>query len=177
MRSSVRQQSSTRFRALPDVPGLGGAVAGLLAGVVMVLVSPLLSLLTGIGIWEPPKLIAAAAPWYREAALETPGFALEPVLTGTVIHFATSVVLGIIFGLIFHRLLHLTTSFGTPVLIGLIYGLVIFIVAYAVVLPAMNPMLRDSLLAPFVAQNMVFGACVGLFFMWLRPQPYTERRR
>ena len=174
MRGRAGTQLSTRRRMLPDIAGLGGAVAGLLAGAVMVLLSPLLSLLTGIGIWEPPKLIAAAV--YGPAAMETPGFVMVPILTGTVIHFITSTVLGVIFGLVFHRWLHLTTAFGTPVLVGLCYGILIFVVAYAFVLPTVNPMLRNSLQAPFIAQNMVFGVCVGLFYTWLRPQPYEGER-
>jgi membrane associated rhomboid family serine protease len=175
MGSSARMYPSARQRSIPDVPGLGGAISGFLAGLVMVLLSPLLSLLTGISIWVPPRLIAAAAPWYGRAVAEAPGFELGPVLTGTLLHFITSIILGAIFGFVFHRILRLPTSFGTPILVGLAYGILIFVVAYALVLPAVNPVLREAYLAPFVAQNMVFGICVGLFYAWVRPRQVWQR--
>ncbi len=151
--------------------GLGGAVAGFLAGAVMVLLSPILSLLTGIGIWEPPKLIAATV--LGPSAVAEPGFVLGPVLIGTVLHFATAVILGTIFGLVFHRLFHLTTSFGLPVMIGLCYGLLIFIIAFFVVLPYANPMLTESDMVPVLVQNMVFGMCLGFLYILVRPEPYS----
>jgi hypothetical protein len=159
-------------RQLPDIKGLGGAVAGFLAGVVMIMLSPLLSWLTGIGIWEPPKLIAATV--LDPSVVQTPGFVLAPVVIGTGLHMLISTVLGLIFGLVFHRVLHLTTDFGTALLIGLCYGLAIFFLAYVVILPVVNPLLGNSWLAPFIAQNMVFGICLGGFYTLLRPQPYTN---
>lgn len=170
MRQSFTRQRQAVSQRIPDIAGLGGAIAGCLAGIVMILLSPLLSLLTGIGIWEPPKLIAATI--LGQSVVQLPGFAAGPVLVGALLHLLISVVLGFLFGLIFHRLLHLTTDFGTPLLVGLCYGLVIFFLAYVVVLPVVNPLLRDSWLAPFIAQNMVFGICLGGFYTLLRPQPY-----
>ncbi len=161
-----------RQRCLPDIVGLGGAVAGLLAGTVMVMLSPVLSLLHGIDIWEPPKLIAATV--LGETALAEPGFVLRPVVIGTVLHFITSVVLGSLFGIVFHRLFHLTTDFAAPVMVGLCYGLLIFFIAYFIVLPVANPMLNDSDLAPVLVQNMVFGICLGLFYIVVRPAPYVN---
>ena len=64
------------------------------------------------------------------------------------------------------------TTASTPLLLGLVYGLLIFLLAYAVVLPVVNPLLRNSWLAPLIAQNMVFGVCVGGFYTMLRPRPY-----
>ncbi len=174
MQSSARTSPVGRRWALPDVTGLGGAVAGFLAGAVMVLLSPILSLLTGIGIFEPPKLIAATV--LGQAATDTPGFVLAPVLVGTLIHFITSIALGFLFGVVFHRLFHLPTAFGTAVLIGLCYGILIFVVAYFFILPAINPALVGAPLAPLVAQNMVFGICLGIFYTWVRPLPYDETR-
>lgn len=170
MRQSFTRQRQAVSQRIPDIAGLGGAIAGFLAGIVMILLSPLLSLLTGIGIWEPPKLIAATI--LGRSVVQLPGFVAGPVLVGTLLHLLISVVLGFLFGLTFHRLLHLTTDFGTPLLVGLCYGLVIFFLAYVVVLPVVNPLLRDSWLAPFIAQNMVFGICLGGFYTLLRPQPY-----
>ncbi len=158
---------------LPDVLGLGGAVAGLFAALLMVLLSPLLSWLSGLSIWTPPKLIAATV--YGPRVVATPDFALGPVLTGLGLHVATSIILGLGFGVIYHRLLHLTTAFGMPLLLGLCYGIGIFIGAYFVALPTIDPPLAEAVLAPFLAQNLVFGLCLGSLDGWLRPQPYHEQ--
>lgn len=171
------QQSATRptrvgQRSLPDVIGLGGATAGFLAGAVMVLLSPILSLLAGISIWLPPRLIAAT--FLGSSAIEETGFAIGPVLMGLVIHMITSVVLGIIFGIVTHRVLHLTTDFGLPIYAGLAYGLIVFFVAQFIILPLVNPSLAEFTVTPFMAQNVIYGLCLGLFFILVRPQPYTN---
>ena len=103
---------------------------------------------------------------------ETQGFELAPVMVGGGLHLVTSVVLGLIFGIVFNRVFHVTTDFGTPLLLGLCYGLLIFVLAYAVILPMITPMLGSSWVAPLVAQNMVFGICLGGFYTMLRPRPY-----
>jgi len=170
MQGSTSKQAFTRRRQIPDVVGLGGAVAGFLAGAVMVLLSPILSLLTGISIWEPPKIIAATV--YGPSVVNTAGFDPGPVMTGTIIHFVISIVLGAIFGIITHRILHMTTDFGLPALIGLCYGLAIFFVAYFII-PLINPTVNEYGMAPVIAQNMAFGICLGIFYSLVRPHPYT----
>ena len=170
MQGSASKQAFTRRRQIPDVVGLGGAVAGFLAGAVMVLLSPILSLLTGVSVWEPPKIIAATL--LGPAVVNTPGFDPVAVITGTAIHFIISIALGAIFGIITHRLLHMTTDFGLPALIGLCYGLIIFFVAYFII-PLINPTVNEYGMAPVIAQNMAFGIFVGIFYSLVRPHPYT----
>ncbi len=170
MQGSTSRQTFARQRQLPDIVGLGGAVAGFLAGAVMVLLSPILSLLTGISIWEPPKIIAATV--YGPSVMDTPGFVIGPVITGTIIHFVISIALGAIFGIVSHRLFHLTTDFGLPALVGLCYGLIIFFIAYFII-PLINPTVAEYGMAPVIAQNMAFGICLGIFYSLVRPQPYT----
>ncbi len=171
MQTLFTTRNPFKIRELPDIAGLGGAIAGLLAGLVMIIVSPLLSILTGVGIWEPPKLIAATI--LGPTVLQDAGFVLVPVVIGTVLHVMTATVLGAVFGLVVHRWFHLTTDFGLPIYIGLIYGLLIFLAAYFVILPSINPELRNSDMAPVLVQNMVFGIAVGLFYTFVRPQPYS----
>lgn len=157
---------------IPDIIGLGGAVAGFLAGVVMVLLSPILSWLNGISLWEPPRLIAATV--YGGTVLNDTGFAVGPVLTGLVVHLITSIVLGIIFGIVLNRVLHLTTDFGLPIYVGICYGLIVFFVAYFLILPILNPTLRESYIPALIAQNVTFGICLGIFYTLVRPKPYTN---
>lgn len=165
------RQGTVRRGGLLESVGIGGAVSGLLAGVVMIALSPLLSALTGIGMWDPPKLIAATV--VGQAALATPGFAVGPVAIGTAVHLALSVSFGFVFGVVFRQMFHLTTDFGLPLLVGLCYGLLIFGGAFAVVLPALNPPFRTLYEAPMLLQNLIFGISLGGFYTLLRPQAYT----
>jgi hypothetical protein len=174
MHRTAREQTLMGRYTLPDINGLGGAVAGLLAGLVMVLVSPILSLLNGISIWEPARLIAMTAPWYGPQVLDRTGFEVGPVLTGLLLHLVTSVALGFLFGIVTHRLLHLTTEFGLPVYIGLSYGLVVFVVAYFIILPFINPALTEQYVPSLLAQNVIFGMVLGIIYTLIRPQPYRS---
>jgi hypothetical protein len=155
---------------LPDVVGLGGALAGLAGGLAMAVVAALISASMGQDIWHEPKRIAAIV--YGPAAFDAPGFELGPVLVGSLIHLAVSALLGAIFGIVTRRWLRLTSDFGTPVLAGLIYGLLIWMVAYFFVLPLLNPALLEVYAPAFIIQHVAYGVVMGLVYMWLRPEPY-----
>jgi len=157
---------------LPDVIGLGGAIAGLAGGLAMAVVAALLSASMGQDIWHEPKRIAAIV--YGPAALAASGFDLGPVLLGTLLHLLVSALLGAIFGIVTRRGLHLTSDFGTPIMAGLVYGLLIWMVAYFVVLPQLNPALLEVYPPAFIIQHVAYGVVLGLVYMWLRPQPYQS---
>lgn len=171
MQRAVKSVPTVSARRLPDVIGLGGGVAGFLAGLVMVLLSPILSWFSGISVWAPPRLIAAT--WYGSSVLSETGFALGPVVVALVIHFLTSIVLGIIFGIVMNRVLHMTTDFGLPIYAGLAYGLIVFFVAYVIILPILNPVVRQNYVSSLVVQNVTFGLFLGIFYIMLRPKPYS----
>jgi hypothetical protein len=155
---------------LPDVIGLGGAVAGLCGGIAMAIVGALVSVSMGDDIWLESKQIAAVV--YGASAIAQPGFVVGPVLVGTLIHLIVSALLGAIFGIIIRRLLHLTSDFGTPVLAGLIYGMFIWMLGFFVILPIVNPLLLQSYTPAFIIQHMVYGLVTGMVYTWLRPDPY-----
>jgi uncharacterized protein DUF6789 len=156
---------------LPDIVGLGGALAGLGGGLAMAIVGAIISASLGGDIWLEAKQIAAVV--YGPAAAAQPGFAAGPVLVGTLLHLIVSAVLGALFSIVTRRVLHLTSEFGTPLLTGLIYGMLIWLVAYFVVLPIINPLLRETYAPAFIVQHLVYGAVTGLLYTWLRPQPYN----
>ena len=168
--SALKPQSSAS--PLPDVIGLGGAIAGLAGGVAMAIVAALLSASMGQDIWHEPKRIAVIV--YGPAALASPGFDPGPVLVGSLIHLLVAALLGAIFGIVTRRWLHLTSDFGTPVMAGLVYGLLIWMVAYFVVLPLVNPVLLEVYAPAFIIQHVVYGVVLGLVYMWLRPEPYQS---
>jgi len=157
---------------LPDIVGLGGAIAGLGGGLAMAIVAALIARSMGQDMWIESKRIATVV--YGPAAVAEPGFVLGPVLVGTLLHFAISAALGALFGIVMRRLLQLTSDFGTPLLAGLVYGMLVWLVAYFLVLPVINPLLLEIYAPAFIVQHIVYGAVTGLLYTWLRPKPYRE---
>jgi hypothetical protein len=155
---------------LPDIVGLGGALAGLGGGLAMALVGAALTASLGNDIWHEAKQISAVI--YGPAVVAQPGFVAGPVIVGSLLHLIVSAICGAIFGIVTRRVLHLTSDFGTPVLAGLIYGLLLWMVAYFAVLPIVNPLLLDSYTPAFIIQHVVYGAVTGILYTWLRPAPY-----
>jgi hypothetical protein len=157
---------------LPDIIGLGGALAGLGGGLAMAIVAAIISASLGGDIWLEAKQIAAVV--YGSSVAAQPGFVAGPVLVGTLLHLIVSAALGALFGIVTRRVLHLTSEFGTPLLTGLIYGMLIWLVGYFVVLPLVNPLLLETYAPAFIVQHLVYGAVTGLIYTWLRPKPYNE---
>jgi hypothetical protein len=155
---------------LPDIVGLGGALAGLGGGLAMAIAGAVISVSLGGDIWLEAKQIAAVL--YGPAVVAQPGFVAGPVIVGTLLHLLVSTVLGAIFGIMTRRVLHLTSDFGTPLMAGLIYGMLIWVLGYFVVLPLVNPLLLETYAPAFVIQHLIYGAVTGLLYTWLRPQPY-----
>lgn len=152
---------------LPDVPGLGGAIAGLAGGIAMMFTAALIADSLGRDTWLEARQIAAV--FYGDAAASGMG----PVLVGTLVHLLVSALLGAAFGIVSRRVLRLTSDFGTPVLVGMIYGMLIWMAAYFVVLPIANPALLDTYQPSFIIQNLVYGVVAGLVYAKLRPAPYV----
>src|SRR5262245_36566822 len=156
---------------LPDIVGLGGAIAGLGGGLAMAIVGAIISASLDGDIWLEAKQIAMVV--YGPAATAQPGFVAGPVIVGTLLHLIVSAALGAVFGILTRRVFHLPSDFGTPLMAGLIYGLLVWMAAYFVVLPSFNPPLRETYAPAFVIQHLVYGAVTGLLYSWLRPQPYS----
>jgi hypothetical protein len=155
---------------LPDVMGLGGAIAGLGGGVAMAIIAAILSVSIGHDMWYQPKVISSLV--LGQQVLVDQGFAVGPVLVGTLIHLVVSTILGAIFGILTGRVLHLPSDFGVPLVAGLVYGLMIWLVAYFVVVPGIAPRLLEVYPPTFIIQNVVYGIVTGLLYGWLRPRPY-----
>ena len=157
---------------LPDVMGLGGAIAGLGAGVIMAIIGAIISGMYSGDIWLEVKQIAA--PLFAGFDPAQPGFAAGPVITGTLVHLFISAALGATFSIVTRRILKLPSDMGVPVLSGLIYGFALWLIAYFVVLPVINPLLLDMYQPAFIAQSLVYGIALGLLYGLLRPFPYDD---
>jgi len=163
-------QSAGRAFVLPDIPGLGGAVAGLIGGAAMTIVGAILATSVGNDVWLEARQIATMV--YGPAALSDPG--IGPIVVGTLLHLLISALLGAVFGIVSRRWLHLPSDYGMPVWIGVSYGIMIWLVAYFVVLPLVNPALLTTYAPSFIIQNLVYGIVTGLVYTQLRPAPYAR---
>lgn len=108
------------------------------------------------------------------AAAQAPGFAPGPVIVGSLIHIVLSAGLGALYSILKRRIFKLPSDFGVPVLAGLVYGMVLWMVAYYIILPAMDAPLLQAYAPAFIIQHIVFGVVTGLVYTWLRPDPYHE---
>jgi hypothetical protein len=103
-----------------------GAVAGLIAGVAMVLVAMTYASAIGIGLWRPLKAVAATF-------VGTSAYAMGPraVLIGVAIHIFTSVAVGILFAFVVPRDVSLVPALA----LGALAGVAVLVVLNIVVLP------------------------------------------
>ena len=159
---------------LPDIAGLGGAIAGFGGGVAMAVVAAIISKGMGGDIWLESKEIAAVV--YGPMATAQPGFVFGPVVVGTLIHLLVATLLGALFGILSRRVLHLTSEFGMPLFTGLVYGMLIWMLAYFVVLPAIDSTLMETYAPSYLVQHIVYGLVTGLLYGWLRPLPYNTEQ-
>src|SRR5262245_65607547 len=97
---------------LPDIIGLGGAVAGLGGGIAMAIVGAIISASLSGDIWLEAKQIAGVV--YGPAAVAQPGFVAGPVIVGTLLHLLVAAVLGAIFGIMTRPRFPPASDFGPP---------------------------------------------------------------
>lgn len=109
-----------------------GIWAGLFAGAVFIVMEMLLvALVGGDSPWAPPRMIAAIV--LGKAALPPPAtFDIAIVLTGMAVHFALSIILGLVFVALADRLLLRTAWQNEPLFLaaGAVFGLAIYIVDF-----------------------------------------------
>jgi uncharacterized membrane protein YagU involved in acid resistance len=141
----------------------------------MIIVGAVLSLVIGDDLWLQAKQIAALV--YGPAAVAQAGFVAGPVIVGTLLHLLFAILLGALFGIIKSRIFRLPSDMGVPVLAGLVYGTTIWLLAYFVVLPVVNPLVLQTYAPSFILQNVVYGIVIGLVHSIVRPEPYLDLSR
>jgi hypothetical protein len=169
-RNHMQAAYDAGLASAPRSVAAGGAIAGLIGGLAMAVVGALLALATQADIWYMPKAIAAVV--LGQPALANTGFDAAPVIVGTLIHFIVSAVLGVIYALLMSRVLRVTTEYGAPVVGGLVYGAVIWLIAYFIVAPLLNPLLLEVYAPSLIIQNLVYGTVTGLAYTLARPEGY-----
>lgn len=140
----------------------GGAISGIIAGLVMAVVLMIHSQFIGNGFFTP--VLAIAGTFFGVSALAG-GFGT--VLTGLILHVIVSAVLGIIFAMIVNP----ETSSGYAFFGGLVFGIAVWAVMTYLVLPWANPVMRSEVLmhpGMWAFCHLVYGGV-------LASTPYFER--
>src|SRR5262245_24443390 len=143
----------------------GGAVAGIVGGIVIAFWTASVGAALGDDLWMATK--TAASPILGARVL-LPGFDGTAVLLGVVCHFAVSLLWGVLFAAV-----ALGLSRPATIWAGTLWGILVWIGMFSVVLPltgaAMITPTTPS--ARAVVEYLVFGLAVGLAFLpYQRPQ-------
>jgi uncharacterized membrane protein YagU involved in acid resistance len=163
-----------RVRLPEDVyPISAGVKGGIIGGLVMPLPALLYGLWSGHGIWYPVNLLAGMVlPGIgnmTEAQLEQ--FSLSLLLTGLVIHAATAVVIGLIYGVLLPTLPGIPESVAWG---GLLMPLLWTGITFSL-MEVINPVLRRGVSWPwFIISQFIFGiaaAAVIIQAKKFRPVP------
>ncbi len=147
---------------------LAGALAGIGGGLAMGLLAMVVAFFTPGGdrsIWVPLNQIASTL---LGAAVLGPSFSWGAAAVGLLIHLGISATLGVLFALIYHKLLRLPRQVGIPVVVGAVYGLGIWLLA-SLLLPVIAPAMAFAAKPGFIAGQLVFGITTGIIYARLRP--------
>ncbi len=165
------QQNTGRFIG-------AGAIAGIIAGMVMAMYAMLASTtFLGQGLFTP--LYGIAAPIVGMGAMTTSMhmgvyFTLGPALVGLMVHMMFSAVFGVIFGFI-ARAVHLHG--GIAVLGGMVYGVVVLLLMSFIVLPIVGAGTMPSTVGwpSFTLEHLMYGVVLGLWPV-LRSADFMSQR-
>lgn len=132
-----------------------GALAGFIGGIVMAIVAMIVTASMGAGMLMPLKAMAALLLGV-DALVGGAG----AIIVGMMIHFATAIILGLIFAAIIGDA-RPGAAFG----LGLIYGFGVWIVMTFLILPAANPTMsaRVAMMGGWwFVEHLVYG---GMLFL------------
>lgn len=135
-------------------------IAGITASVAMAMVEMIYEGLFGVGFWSAPVFIAATVLRDLQTIALPVVFLAVPVIVGLMGHMMNSVLLGFIFVTIFSRF---TTARATSVLAGMGYALIVFLFMWFIVLPLIDPVMRNINPYMFALAHLVWGATLGWF--------------
>ena len=137
-----------------------GAIAGIVAGIVFVMVEmAAVTTVMGMNPWGPPRMMAAIA--LGERALPPPEtFDAGIVFVGMMVHFALSAVLGAGFAMAAARL---CTSMAHAVLAGTLMGVVVYGVNFYA-FTELFPWFAMARNAITIAAHAIFGAVMGWYY-------------
>jgi len=142
----------------PTVVG-SGVTAGIIAGIVMLVWAMATSVVSGLGVWIMPQMIAGM--FYGPLTFVR---GATTVLAGTLIHLVVSGALGVLFALMVGWR---PAREGQMIAWGVAYGLAIWLVRSFGVLPLLNPTMSARVaLVPvdWLFQHFLYGVVLAFCF-------------
>ena len=153
-----------------------GALAGVIAGVVLSLYIATLDLSQGNDVWADAKL--AGYPFLGSQAL-LPGFDFFAVAIGVLSHLGVSLAWGLAFGLLAYG-----RSAAATIASGLTWGIVAWLMMFHAVMPAigLTPLADAVPVTSAVIEHVIFGLTLALAMLPMQPaapavlQPHIDTR-
>lgn len=148
----------------PRLDVKAAAIAGLIAGLVFMMMEMALVAATTGSPWGPPRMIAAIG--LGEGVLPPPAtFDLTVMMVAMAIHFGLSIVLGLIWAVLAGRL-----SGMVALLVGVGFGLVVYVVAFYG-MTAVFPWFAMARGWIGIVSHAVFGLVLAWAYLKFRSRP------
>ncbi|MBI3977907.1 MAG: hypothetical protein HY331_06955 [Chloroflexi bacterium] len=138
-------------------------IAGLVASMVMGMIEMVYEAIAGAGFWSPVVFIAATILRDLQGSQAPVPFQPVPVVLGLMGHMMNSVILGLVFAAVVAPRLR---GLGSLAIGGAVYGAVVFVVMWLIVLPLIDPVMRQLNGLVFALSHMMWGAALGLILGW-----------
>ncbi len=162
LRFMIPSSKSERSRLIK-----GGAIAGVVGGLVLALIGILGNLVQGRGFWSGWK--GASVIFLGPSRASAPGFDLTAVVLGLLVHFGVAIVWGILFALVIYG-----ASRATTVAAGIAWGFLVWIGMYYVVLPLVGlaQVAHAVPVGAAIVDHVIFGVATALGFLpYQRAEP------
>ncbi len=134
-------------------------VGGIVASLVMGMIEMIYEAVAGSGFWAPVVYIGATVLRGLQAVQAPVAFNFWGVVLGLMGHMMNSIILGLIFVALFA---HSSRARGALVISGAMYGLAVFFAMWYLVVPAIDPVLRQLNATAFAVAHIMWGAALGL---------------
>ncbi len=139
-----------------------GALAGLIAGMVMAMLMMVVTGLNGMGFLAPLYAIAAT---FNPSWAMTKGFDAAPILVGLMLHMMNSAIFGAIFALLARWLYPRALTLPLAAMAGMVWGLLLLVVNQFVILPAVDkPMATatNGIFGWWLLGHLMYGIVLGM---------------
>lgn len=131
--------------------------AGLIAGIVFMMMEMILLAMTGESPWGPPRMIAAMV--MGETVLPPPAtFDIIIMMVAMLVHLILSVLLAVVFA---WALSIWDLSFGAAVAVGAVFGLVVYLANFYLVAAILFPWFAMARNWISIISHVAFGAVLA----------------
>lgn len=134
-------------------------IAGLVASMVMGMITMVFEAVAGAGFWSHVVYISATILRDLQTVGTPVPFLPLPVVLGLMGHMMNSVVLGLVFVALVATRLRDSTKVTVA---GVVYGLAVFLVMWLVVVPLVGPVMLRLNATVFAIAHLMWGGVLGL---------------